>query len=468
MSTIVTRAGKGSALTHVEADANFTNLNTDKVELTNLSATTAAAGTAGLAYDNTTGVFTFTPEDISDLASLSDFSVTVGAASGGGNLSYDNLTGAFTFNPADAADLISLSDLSVTTGAEGETAALSYDNTTGVFTFTPVALDGLIELGDLSATTAAPGVAGLTYNNVTGVFTFTPEDTSDLAALSDFSVTTAAPGAQGLSYNNLTGVFTFTPEDTSDLLGFTDLSATTAAPGTAGLTYNNVTGVFTFTPEDTSDLAALDDFSVTTGAASGAGALSYNNVTGVFTFNPVDTSLVLSNVVEDTTPQLGGDLDVLANIITSSTGDVAIEATGSNNVAIDTANGNINLATNSGYGVTLSYLKSYEELVRTNNSTTGSITLDHQAAPIDYIVQTGNITITGLDNPIQGASVTLILNNSGGAYTLSFAETNSTFYGLDGLDPTLTGFDMISMLCLDDTPDGEVYIVTHAGDFASI
>jgi hypothetical protein len=30
MSTIVTRAGKGSPLTHVEVDANFTNLNTDK------------------------------------------------------------------------------------------------------------------------------------------------------------------------------------------------------------------------------------------------------------------------------------------------------------------------------------------------------------------------------------------------------------------------------------------------------
>ena len=30
MSTIVTRSGKGSLLTHVEVDANFTNLNTDK------------------------------------------------------------------------------------------------------------------------------------------------------------------------------------------------------------------------------------------------------------------------------------------------------------------------------------------------------------------------------------------------------------------------------------------------------
>ena len=33
MSTIVTRSGKGSPLTNTEVDANFTNLNTDKAEL---------------------------------------------------------------------------------------------------------------------------------------------------------------------------------------------------------------------------------------------------------------------------------------------------------------------------------------------------------------------------------------------------------------------------------------------------
>ena len=32
MATIVTRSGKGTALTHAEMDANFTNLNTDKLE----------------------------------------------------------------------------------------------------------------------------------------------------------------------------------------------------------------------------------------------------------------------------------------------------------------------------------------------------------------------------------------------------------------------------------------------------
>ena len=46
MSTIVTRSGKGSPLTHVEVDANFTNLDTDKVEKT-------AADITGGTIDNT-------------------------------------------------------------------------------------------------------------------------------------------------------------------------------------------------------------------------------------------------------------------------------------------------------------------------------------------------------------------------------------------------------------------------------
>ena len=37
MSTIVTRVGKGTALSYVEMDANFTNLNTDKLEASALA-----------------------------------------------------------------------------------------------------------------------------------------------------------------------------------------------------------------------------------------------------------------------------------------------------------------------------------------------------------------------------------------------------------------------------------------------
>lgn len=42
MSTIVTRAGKGSPLTHTEVDNNFTNLNTDKLEASAIGVTVQA------------------------------------------------------------------------------------------------------------------------------------------------------------------------------------------------------------------------------------------------------------------------------------------------------------------------------------------------------------------------------------------------------------------------------------------
>ena len=48
MATIVTRAGKGSPLTHDEVDDNFDNLNTDKVE-TSAIGTAAAANTGDFA-----------------------------------------------------------------------------------------------------------------------------------------------------------------------------------------------------------------------------------------------------------------------------------------------------------------------------------------------------------------------------------------------------------------------------------
>ena len=63
MSTIVTRTGKGSALTFAEGDANFTNLNNDKLEnitsepigdLSDVDVSGVADGNI-LSYNNTSG-----------------------------------------------------------------------------------------------------------------------------------------------------------------------------------------------------------------------------------------------------------------------------------------------------------------------------------------------------------------------------------------------------------------------------
>lgn len=76
MATITTRAGKGSPLTNTEVDSNFTNLNTDKLESTDLSVSTGTASGGGtLSYS--AGVFTFAPADLSSyIVDLSSFTTT--------------------------------------------------------------------------------------------------------------------------------------------------------------------------------------------------------------------------------------------------------------------------------------------------------------------------------------------------------------------------------------------------------
>ena len=134
MATIVTRAGKGSALTHNEMDANFTNLNTDKIELTNISVTDSG-GDGSLAYNNSTGVITYTGPSASEVRA--HVSVNTVSASSGGALAYDNSTGVFTFTPAvpgTATTINNNADNRIITGSgsantlEGE-STLQYDGT---------------------------------------------------------------------------------------------------------------------------------------------------------------------------------------------------------------------------------------------------------------------------------------------------------------------------------------------------
>jgi hypothetical protein len=87
MATIVTRAGKGSPLTNAECDDNFTNLNTDKLEIN------AALGTpASVTLTNATGLPT---------AGLVDNAVTDEKLRDSGALSVIGRSANSTGNPAD-------------------------------------------------------------------------------------------------------------------------------------------------------------------------------------------------------------------------------------------------------------------------------------------------------------------------------------------------------------------------------
>ena len=337
---------------------------------------------------------------------------------------------------------------------------------------------------------------------------------NDKIELDDLSVTTGA-GAEtsALSYNNSTGVLTFTPVTTGDLTALDDFSVTTAAGAeTSSLSYNNTTGVFTFTPVTTSDLIALDDISVTTAAASGAGSLSYNNTSGVFTFAPADTSLLpfIETIDEDDAPALGGDLDVLANEIktTTTNGDVVLRPNGtgsvkcfnsidtvSGTVTTSTVNGDLKLSANGTGNVTVGQalkhintdadfnidangdgliklngpvqiedLLSFAETVDTLAAVSGTLSLDALDGPIKYVIPSGAMTINGFSSPVSGQTITLLVDNA----------TNTTNYGItlgaglltpagDGVTVTDSGYDLVTITCVDST--NGVYVVTAVNDF---
>jgi hypothetical protein len=132
MSTIVTRAGKGSPLTHTEVDSNFTNLNTDKAGYitgeggTVTQATSKATGVtldkkcgqitmhdASLAADTTVS-FTLTNTTIvaTDLLVLNHVS--------GGT------AGSYLLNAQAAAGSASINVRNVTAGALGEAIVIGF------------------------------------------------------------------------------------------------------------------------------------------------------------------------------------------------------------------------------------------------------------------------------------------------------------------------------------------------------
>lgn len=118
MTTIVTRAGKGSALTFTEGDANFTNLNNDKIELTDLSvgAEGSASGDGSLTYNNTTGVFTYTPPTATGIGALANVSEDTTPQLGGDlDLNSNDITG--TGSVSITGNVVAQSALNAQTGA---------------------------------------------------------------------------------------------------------------------------------------------------------------------------------------------------------------------------------------------------------------------------------------------------------------------------------------------------------------
>jgi len=169
MATIVTRAGKGSPLTNTEVDANFTNLNTDKAELSGATFTGEIQANGGIALGDNDKA-TFGASD--DLQIYHDGANSFINDTGTGNL-YIQASDNIYFQSADGSHRYAQF-------INGGASLLKFDNTTRISTTSTgidvngtAVMDGLTVNSGATSTTVNFGNSGTPYatwyNDINGV-----------------------------------------------------------------------------------------------------------------------------------------------------------------------------------------------------------------------------------------------------------------------------------------------------------
>jgi hypothetical protein len=262
------------------------------------------------------------------------------------------------------------------------------------------------------------------------------------------------------------------------------------------------------------------DADQTVGAGQDNYVLTYDNGTGLISLE-VAAAGGLANIVEDTTPQLGGDLDVNGNnidfgdsatpgtddtlvfgaagnvhmyysaaeafrIVGNTTGAITIENEGAIYL-MDTTSG-ISLTSNVG-ALTLQYqggnrltttsggitvdaattffsgnlvsdvqLRQYKEEVHSLGTTSGTITPNVANGNVQKITLNGNLTFSAFTSPEAGQSLTLIIDTNGTGRTL----TSTMLFA--GGTKTLSTTDTVDIMSV--FYDGTTYYASLSTNFS--
>lgn len=320
---------KGAPLTNAEVDTNFIELQQDKIELTDLSVTTNAAGTAALSYNNLTGSFSYTPPDLSSYltSEVNDLTVSVTWANvPDANITQSSVTqhqAALSITESQISDLQSY----LTAEVNDLTSAVTWANVPD---------------------------ANITQSSVTqhqAALSITSTQVSDFGEAVDDEVNTLLQAGLGidLTYDDVNNELTIDSNHVE--VNCTNQTGASIPKGTpvyqTGVSGNNIT----IAPADADDAAKMPAIGLTTAAIADTAEgtvviLGVVNGLDTSSFTAGDTVYVSTTPGALTTTAPSGESGLIQNFgrvlkVNASSGSIAVMGAGRANAVPNLNDGNV-------------------------------------------------------------------------------------------------------------------------------
>ena len=302
---------------------------------------TDAGGLGSAAYNNSTGVITYTGPSNSDIRGL----VSGTDAGGDGSFAYDSGTGVFTYTGPSQAEANARVEAYISVTDAGGDGSLAYSS--GAFTYTgPSAAEARAHV----SATDAGGDGSFAYNSSTGVFTYTGPSASETRAhfsggtgitlsSGEISITAGSVGATQLAATSVTAGVYGDADSVAQVTIDADGRITSASNVSIAIASGDVSGLAASATTDTTSASNISSGTLASARLPDLAVSDFGGAaiqTGSESFSDSDTVLMTAAAVQDKIQSFG--YSTTTGTVTSvATGDgiTGGTITGSGTISVD-------------------------------------------------------------------------------------------------------------------------------------